>query len=453
MSPALLGRLGWTTGGYAILQALRLLNNIILARILAPELFGVMVLVTTLRTGVELLSDVGVGQNIVRSRDGEEPRFYNTAWSVQILRGLALAALCLAASGPLARFYGDPILQPILAVASLFFLASGFESTARFLVQKRVDARRYATFEIATTAISVVAHILFALWLRNVWALLYAGLFTSFLVTVGTYLLIPGIRHRFTFDRPALGQILSFGKWVFLSSVIYFLATNFDRLFMGKSFDFAILGIYGIARSLSDILNQMAARFGGLLIFPMVAAASDEMVELRRRLSVKRPLLLLAAALAVGGFISISDVLVRFLYDDRYAGAAAMLPVLCLGVWFSILCTINESVLLGIGRPSYGALGNAAKFAGLLIGLPLAIPAAGIAGAICVIAGSEALRYLPIWIGERRLRLGFARRDAVLTLALLAIIVACRALFWSLGLTPGLDELFALPTSLLAQFA
>ena len=449
LSRTLLERLGWTTGGYAVVQALRLINNIILARLLAPELFGMMLLVTTIKIGVELFSDVGVGQNIVRSRNGEKPIFFDTAWTVQVGRGLLLGALFAGLSGPLARFYGDDTLRPVLLVASLFFVVDGFHSTARFLVQKRVDARRYATFEMSVTAVTTVAHVLLALASQSIWALVFGSLFGSCAYLVGSYLLIPGIRHRFVLDRPSLREILSFGKWVFLSSIVYFLAVNFDRLYMGRALGFEVLGLYGITRSLSDIFGQLAARFGGMLIFPLVSAASDDLADLRRRLSAKRPLLLLAAALGLGLFVSVSDLIVDFLYDDRYGAAAAMLPVVCLGVWFAILCAINEAVLLGIGRPSYIASGSTAKLAALLIGLPLAIPAAGVAGAICVIAASEAVRYVPIWVGERRLHLGFARRDAAVTLVFVAVIVASRGLLWSLGLASGLDSLFALPLSFL----
>ena len=87
-------RLGWTTGSYAVVQSFRLFSNVVLARLLAPELFGIMLIVNTLRTGVELLSDIGIGQNIVSNKNGEIADFYNTAWAIQILRGIVLAIVC-----------------------------------------------------------------------------------------------------------------------------------------------------------------------------------------------------------------------------------------------------------------------------------------------------------------------------------------------------------------------
>ena len=88
-------KLGWTTVSYGIVQVIRLLSNVILARLLAPPLFGLMLIVNTIRTGVELLSDVGINQNIVSHKEGASPDFVDTAWTLQMLRGLFLGAVFL----------------------------------------------------------------------------------------------------------------------------------------------------------------------------------------------------------------------------------------------------------------------------------------------------------------------------------------------------------------------
>src|SRR3954463_8032559 len=116
VSKSMVVRLGWTTFGYGAVQALRLVNNVVLARLLAPQIFGLMAIVNAIRTGVELLSDVGISQNIVSNPRGAEPVFYNTAWTLQASRGLLLAALCLLLSVPAAQFFDYPELASILPV-------------------------------------------------------------------------------------------------------------------------------------------------------------------------------------------------------------------------------------------------------------------------------------------------------------------------------------------------
>ena len=76
-------------------QVLRLGGNLIIARLLVPEMFGVMVIATTVSVLLHLLSDVGLRQNIIQSRRGDDPLFLNTAWTVQIIRGFVLFSLTL----------------------------------------------------------------------------------------------------------------------------------------------------------------------------------------------------------------------------------------------------------------------------------------------------------------------------------------------------------------------
>src|SRR5947209_3460704 len=112
----------WTVGAYGLTQLVRFATSVALTRILAPDLFGMMVIVNSLRTGFDLLLDVGIGQNVIQNRLGENPSFYNTAWSIQIARGFIIWFICLSGSLPLARFYEAPQLITILPIAGFYFL-------------------------------------------------------------------------------------------------------------------------------------------------------------------------------------------------------------------------------------------------------------------------------------------------------------------------------------------
>ncbi|MEM9567949.1 MAG: oligosaccharide flippase family protein, partial [Cyanobacteria bacterium P01_E01_bin.34] len=92
----------WTVAAFGSQQVLRFASNLILTRLLIPEFFGLMALVNSLRLGLELFSDVGIGQNIIQSPRGEDPLFLNTAWSIQIIRGILLWLACWAIAQPIA---------------------------------------------------------------------------------------------------------------------------------------------------------------------------------------------------------------------------------------------------------------------------------------------------------------------------------------------------------------
>src|SRR5437762_230154 len=95
----------WTIGAYGISTALRVVTNVALAHMLAPDIFGTMLIVYTLKTGIELVSDVGINQNIVYNENADNPEFYNTAWTLQLLRSIGLWLVFVAAAWPIALFY------------------------------------------------------------------------------------------------------------------------------------------------------------------------------------------------------------------------------------------------------------------------------------------------------------------------------------------------------------
>ena len=434
-------RLGWMTVSYGAVQLLRLLNNVILARLLAPPIFGLMAVVNAIRTGVELLSDVGIMQNIISSPRGEDPLFYDTAWTLQALRGLILAAVCMLLAVPIARFFHYPQLAVILPVASLFFIFTGFDSTARALAQKQLRVARVSLFDIGITLIALAAQVTVALITPTVWALVLGSAITGAATLTASFLFIPGLRHRFIIDPESARQLLRFGKWVFLSSIVYFFAMNFDRLYFAKQISLSQLGVYGIARSLADMVSLFVARASSFVLYPSVAAAGLGPVELRKRLLRGRRTLLLAAAVGMGTFLAVSEIVVRLLYDARYAEAGWILPILCVGVWFGILTSTNDSILMGLARPAYPALSNAAKLLTYVAGVPLAFLSYGFVGAVVVISGGEVVKYIALWVLSHREHLRFGRDDLVLTMAFAITAVVVGEITRVLGVGGGVQSI------------
>ena len=109
----------WTTGGYGASQVIRLGVNLVLTRLLHPQMFGLMTLVNIFVQGLQGFSDVGIGPAIIQSKRGDDPVFLNTAWTVQALRGLSLGAVATAIAWPVAKLYGEPQLFWLLPVAGL----------------------------------------------------------------------------------------------------------------------------------------------------------------------------------------------------------------------------------------------------------------------------------------------------------------------------------------------
>ena len=178
---------------------------------------------TLAKQGIEMLSDIGIGPSIVQSPRGDDRRFINTAWSLQALRGLLLFLVALLATPLVAHFYENPIFKAAVPVFSLIFLINGLRSVQPILLQKQMDTRRQGLFEIFLGIVSLVIHVAFAWLWPTVWALIGAMLVGAAIQTVVSFFLLRDVPFKPALHREHVHDILHFGKWVFLSSIVYFL--------------------------------------------------------------------------------------------------------------------------------------------------------------------------------------------------------------------------------------
>lgn len=432
----------WTIGAYGFDQVLRFATNIVLARLLLPELFGIMLIVNSLRLGIELTTDVGIQQNIIHNKRANDPDFYNTAWTLQAIRSVALWLIGLFAAWPVARFYQYPILVYIIPCVTFGMVLTGFTSVSRFLLQKRMNIVRISVFNASVSSLSSIAFVLLAYLNPSIWSLVIGGLFGSTVSMIGSYIVLPDVKQRFRLSKQYTSEILHFGKWIFLSSIVLFLAANFDRLYLAKVVPLALLGVYGIARAISEPLAMMMVYVGNNVLFPFIAAQSQmTRANLREQLAPLRLKFLLLGSFSVSLLVAFVDLAIKILYDQRYQAATWMVPVFLIGSWFSILANINESTLLGLGKPSYSALANTTKFAYLLIGLPLGVKLGGLLGGVAVIAFADLCRYFPIQFGQRQESFSFRMQDLLITLLMFAEIGLWECLRMMTGLGNSFESL------------
>ena len=196
-------------------------------------------------------------------------------------------------------------------------------------MQKRLQVAKLTLFDTSVALISSAAHVTFAWLSPTVWALAFGSLFGSFASMIGSYYLQHNVQQRFYVSKQYSLEILHFGKWIFFSSMVYFLSTYIDRLYLGKVIPLELLGIYGIARGISDLTGNLVLHLGSAVLFPFVASQSHlPRADLIRHLGPLRAKFLVAAGLGFALFITVADLLIRLVYDERYHAATWILPVL-----------------------------------------------------------------------------------------------------------------------------
>ncbi len=434
----------WTLFSYGFTSVLRLGSNLILTRLLFPELFGLMTLVGTLVNGLVLFSDIGFGPNIIQNKRGDDPDFLNTAWTMQILRGGIVWVLCTAIAVPAAYFYHQPQLSWLIPTISFGVVLGSFESTAIFTLSRHMDFRRLEIFRLTVQTLATAVTLLWA-WLNpSIWAFVAGALATAIFNLVGSHLLVPSFRNRFTWDKTAVRELFAFGKWVFFSTASTFLGMQADRLILGRLIPFGLLGVYGIAIGFSELPRSIVYAIGNKVLLPVMAKVSDlPRSEFRAKLLKHRLLLLLGGALMVAALASFGDVVISTLYDKRYNQAEWMLPILALGIWPNLLHESSRQALTALGKPNYEACGQFLKGLTVCLGVPLGFHLMGILGAVAVVALNDIPLYAVISYGLRQEGLSTLKQDLLTTgslLAMLGIILTGR---WLLGFGLPIQTLFS----------
>lgn len=429
----------WVAVPFSGSQFIRLASSIVLAWLLAPELLGAMVLINTLRTGVELLTDIGIGQSIVSHPRGFEPDFYNTAWTLQIIRGLVLFIMTLALTYPVSTLYGDPTLLILLPAVAPIFLITGISSPARYLLHKKMNIKSLSLLDFGLTVFGVLVQLILAWAMPTIWALILGVLIGAAGSSVASYFFMDWRSLRIKWDNTSVQSIVKFGKWIFLSSIVFYLGTSFDRLYFAEAFSIATLGIYGIAKTYSETIGSLFTRISQMLIFPKISSSMHRGEEVGQQVNTIRLMFVAVTSLTLAFAISISDHFIFTFYDSRYWDAGIIMTVLMVGTWFTILAALADAIMLGLGRSASIALANGLKFISVLISLPFALDRYGIVGALLAIVLSEIVRYLTLSIGLLNLKVNIFRRDILFFLIFICLIFTLREATMFLGLTSGIS--------------
>ncbi|MGE0350246.1 oligosaccharide flippase family protein [Hydrogenophaga sp.] len=365
----------WIVGAFGASQVLRLGLNVVLAALLFEEAFALMAIVTAVMVGLNMFSDIGLQQNVVQSPRGDESAFLNTAWTMQVIRGIGLTLIAAAVAWPLATFYGtnDPTaleLRWLIPLVALTAAIDGLRSPSALSAARHMLVARLTRIDVIVQISNAGMAMVLVWFMRSVYGIAWAGVLSSILYMVLTYWLLPGPRPRLMLERDAMRAIISFGKWIFLATLISFLAMQIDRLAFAAMYPLAEVGVYSIAMSLAMVVTALIGRLQIAVMFPWYSRMIESGMALEQAYyKAKMPMLIMSTyfvtllIVGAGSFFKLA-------YDDRYAQAAVFLPILSVGIWFSSMGGMYGAAFLAAGRSKWIALVSAVKvgsFALLLV--------------------------------------------------------------------------------------
>lgn len=415
----------WTLAGHGSSQVLRLLGNLLLTRLLAPDSFGVMSIATVISVGVVMFSDLGLTQVIVRSDRASDPVFVNTVWTLRFLQGLLGAALLLLIAGGLAyaqraggipagSTYASVDLPLVIAGLSIGAIIAGLESTRLATAEKDLLLAPVVMIELGSQAAGLLAMCAAALVHPSIFVLLLGGIVSGMVKMGASHLLRGGIPNRLYLSWPEARQVCRISSWIVVSSALTFLAASVDKLLLAGLLGSHTMGQFAIAALLVSALTDLVARISSRVAFPAITKAYERDAHglarsyYRARVPTDAFCLLLAAFLFWFG----PDV-VRLLYDDRYEQAGEFLRILAIALVGARYSVVPYMYLL-LGRSGLMAAEQAFRLVGLLLGIGLGYGLFGTTGAVWGVAlGQLAGSLAGLLIFQPRLGFVSMRRELV----------------------------------------
>jgi O-antigen/teichoic acid export membrane protein len=392
----------WVMLIFGFSNLVRLGSNLIVTRLLEPEMFGVMAVVTIVTIGIAMFTDLGLWAFVVRHKDPNNPHLLNAVWTLQVLRGWMMFIFILIVTIILVLgnqyvpsyfhgIYADSRLPLLIAIAGTGSVISGYTSMASPVMHRKIEIGKLEFAEFVAQLAGTLLMIVWVWLYPSIWALLAAGLVTGIARTFLSYYFFP-FRHKLVWDKAIVKEVFHFSKWIVIASALTYLFLQGDKLFFAAKIDAAMLGVYSIAFMLVATLTSVTETLAQKIIFPVFSSIVHGDRSLLKQKYYKVRLYLDFPIFIIAGLLmALGPTIVNLLYDPRYSDAGWMLQILVISVIGNTLSVVSAECLSALSITKVRMWVMLIRTLGLFIGLPLFYSLYGFYGALWVIA-------LNVWI-------------------------------------------------------
>ena len=413
---------------------------IIIARILAPQDFGLMGIALLTMGTLETFSRTGFQEALIQKKEKIES-YLNSAWTVLILRGFVLFALLYFIAPYAAIFFKTPLATSIIRIVGFSILLQAFTNIAVVYFQKELEFNKQFFYQLSGILADFIVAVSVAIIFKNVWALVFGLLAGNFVRLVLSYFIHP-YRPHFSPDLEKAKELFGFGKWVFGSSILIFLITQGDDLLVGKLLGATMLGFYQMAYRISNLPATEITHVISQVTFPLYSKLQNNLSKLKQvYLRILQTTILLSLPIAGLIFVLAPDFTKIFLGEKWMPMVPAMQALCIFGVTRSIGATMG-SILYSIGRPKIQTkLSSIQLIAMAMIIYPLTIQW-GILGTSLAVVIPNILALILITIETKNI-IEFRYKDVLMSIIgpIFAVFIMSFTIFLKNSFLPSLSNI------------
>lgn len=367
----------WMVGLKQVDRFIGLISTVILARLLVPEHFGLVVYAMTFIAIVELFFQFGFETVLIRDQDaGRES--YDTAWTLEIIKGLVLATLFAVGAKPISLFFNEPQVEMTLYFLTAIPILKGLENIGIVDFQKKLDFHKEFVFKFSVRLTSAIITIILAYYMRDHWALIYGMIFNSSLAVLLSYIM-SGYRPRLCLS--AFSRIFGFSKWLLLQNVVSGMGERVPVLVIGRFFAAPVVAFYNMGYELSNLATGEIAAPIRRALFPGVASiANDEKRMVETIISALGVIAFIGLPVTIGVAVT-APIFVPLLLGDNWHDIIPIIQVLAINGVAMALYSNSHVVFYALDKPQITAFISGSRLALLTPIILLLVPDHGAIGA------------------------------------------------------------------------
>ncbi len=339
---------GWSAIDNVAQIGVTFLVSIVLARLLSPDDYGLLGLITIVTTVCTTLVNGGFTTALIRKKDITE-NDYNTAFIVNLALSLLLYAIVYASSPFIADFFKREELVSLTRVASLGLIAGALSLVPQTRLTKRIDFKAQTKITLIASVTSGVLGIAMALLGFGVWSLVAQTLSNQVLRTILLWAIDRWI-PQFRFSKASFQELFGFGWKMMLSGLLDTVWKELYQVVVGKFYSPATLGQYTRGNQFAQLLSSNLTNVVQRVTYPVLSNIQDDkerMVSAYRRI-IKTTMFVTAVGMFFLG--AISEPLLYCLIGPKWHEAAIFLPLICISGSLYPLHAINLNMLQVQGR-------------------------------------------------------------------------------------------------------
>lgn len=329
-------------------QGVAFVVSLVLARLLAPEDYGTIALVTVFTTILQVFVDSGLGNALIQKKDADDVDFSSVFYFNVIVCSILYLVMYLAAP-TLAAFYDDPDLVPVIRVLSLTLVISGVKNVQQAYVSRTMQFKRFFFATLGGTIGAAVLGIAIAYMGYGVWALVAQQIFNAAVDTLILWITVKW-RPKWVFSFKRLKELLSFGWKLLVSALLDTTYNQLRQLIIGKLYTTSDLAYYNKANQFPNLIVTNINTAIDSVVFPVMSMQQDDpqRVKAMTRRAIKTSVYIMAPMML--GMAAVAEPMIRLLITEKWLPCVPYLRIFCITFIFYPIHTTNLNAIKAMGR-------------------------------------------------------------------------------------------------------